>query len=163
MPKRLPDQKTVATAPRRGWLAATAWELGLASIDDRTCEALDRESLSTPSAAPPSAPVPATAPAVATSPADDELLTLKQAATARGVGEELIKSAIRSGALEGEYPQRDGGRGYRVRRGKLMAWHPPPRRGKKPAPPTVPKRAIVTDDQPPELLALGLRFEKDGV
>jgi hypothetical protein len=246
MPKRVPGPEEKTTSKPRGWMGATGWALGLASIDDRICEALDRESArsnartgedgeanrATPAAefsphvqrseaphvsdavdtedafdpsnpgtwpdglrsflksnlpstadvveayqawredlrqeaiatalvraSPRAAPVIATALAVAPSPADDKVLTLQQAVEERGVGAAQIKGAIKNGELPGEYRERDGGRGYRVRRGDLMAWHPVSGRRTKPIPPRAPKREPAAD-QPPELRALGLRFTK---
>jgi len=46
LPEAWPGEEPQQPAPKRrhGWLGATPQMLGLASIDDRICEALDRES-----------------------------------------------------------------------------------------------------------------------
>jgi hypothetical protein len=171
-PKRQPfDPGDQATWPRgmsafiglNVWSDADAIEAYRAWREEHERElriAVLKAQLSTPTASPPTSPVSATASSVATSPADDVLLTLNQAVAERGVGKAKIKSAIRSGELPGEYPERDGGRGYRVWRGNLMAWRPTSGRT-KPTPPAARKREPAAD-QPPELRALGLRFTKGG-
>jgi hypothetical protein len=127
---------------------------------DRIVDALARLSATgRPSPAPAQDAPPS---AVATSPADDGWITIKAAAKMRGLGQAAIKRAIRSGELEGECPERNGGRAYRVRPSCLMAWTPTSGRRTKPTVPAPGKRATAIDDQPRELRALGLRFVKDG-